>query len=717
MGERSADAVRRLLFAEEGFSTVGMVVALLLTLSLVFTSAQVYQLESASAEVQAVADAAALAAEAGVAEFYVVVRLVDAVVLSLSLTAAATLGLGVVALCVPATATVATQLIDASEKIVKARNSFAEKAAEGLNRFQTALPFLCAASAAAVAGANSDGVSRTSYAGFALLAPLEGKTIEVGPLEGAQELVGEAKDSEEGIKQAAALAEEAAQEASEAKERGFMADCGRNPAYCMYERADALAGLPASRNPLYRSADAWSFSVALSRAQAYYAARLAAEAPQGSSVEEQARSALRERFYRYAVDEVSAGYVRDDETGFDAYFPLLPRNTSEMRTTRLYTEEVYPVTVAEGIRTMHAWAGCPKARAGQAAGTGSVAQMETEGMPACAACGFSASSLGKVAAASTSISNGFEYHYNEVARAAADYERARDAYQPHADAVKEGAGTLLEGVQEALGQAASYRIEASPPGENGCIAFVSASSPTGPSQSLLTSFVSPVAPLGARAALSAASLAEDDPEEGATVISSVLDSVSFDGALAPLGALELVLDLWSSLLGAYEKGADALAGGVEEALSSLPLVGESGLGQWAAEGLASALEAAGLAPAELGSPKPALVNSAHVLSACSTEVSDALLSAKGGVIAAGDLPAAGGLSQIVALAGGMLSGGQVSSDEVIDIATVAPFGEGGPSEPITVALPSGFAEAALAGAERAFAGFSGGGGGGGRRWE
>ena len=46
---------------EDGFTTVGVALALLVTLALVFTSAQVYRVSSASADVQDVADAAALA--------------------------------------------------------------------------------------------------------------------------------------------------------------------------------------------------------------------------------------------------------------------------------------------------------------------------------------------------------------------------------------------------------------------------------------------------------------------------------------------------------------------------------------------------------------------------------------------------------------------------------------------------------------------------------
>lgn len=84
-----------LFWAEEGFSTVGMVLALLISISLIFTAARVYEINSCSSRVQEVADAAALAAENTVGEFYLVAGICDAVLLSLSLTTAGCLGLSV----------------------------------------------------------------------------------------------------------------------------------------------------------------------------------------------------------------------------------------------------------------------------------------------------------------------------------------------------------------------------------------------------------------------------------------------------------------------------------------------------------------------------------------------------------------------------------------------------------------------------------------------
>ena len=677
-----------MLRSEEGFSTVGMVFALLITLSLIFTAGQVLEIESTGAHVQNVADVAALAAENEIAEFLIVARLCDAVVLTMSLTGVATMGLGIAALCTPATASLADKLIKASTDIIDARNTFAERVASGLSHFQVALPFLSAANASSVIQANSSGENGAEYFGFAIVLPVDGKPIEVGALESADGLVKNVRENEDRIKEAAESAEEAAREARKEKGKAFMADCGSNPGYCMYERADRLAGLPTKDNPLYRSVDAWSFSVALKRAQAYYPMRLAQEAPEGPSIGEQARSVLRTRFYRFAVQEVNQGYVRDSEDAFDARFPLLPKNTEEMRETELYTETVYPITSDdEGRFTMHAWSGCPTAMAGRGSGVGSLAQMEAGSFSICPSCEFKASSLGKVAAASTSIDNGFEYHYNIVAEAANAYQKAREKAQPYADEVKELTRSLLDEVGGTLSNAVSYRIEAAPPGRYGAVVFAADVAEVQAARWFPSSFIKEDASMGARAALSASTLANDDPEEGKTVISSLLDSVDAGIAGGIADPVDIVLDLWSSLLSTYANGLEALEQGIEDALSHIPLASESGLGTWAANAFSDVVESLGLSPVELGSPKPVLVNSAHVLAADSSNFSSALLSAKEKSIELGREADADLFSSALSVFEASSLDALANLEGGIEIAVIEPFGSGGPSIPLTIALP------------------------------
>lgn len=602
-------AIDRLMRDEEGFTTAGMAVALLVSLALLFSAAQVYRVNTLASEVQDVADAAALAAENQVAEFMVAVRVIDGAVLSMTLLGAASYGLGVVALCVPPAAELGAQLVSAGQKVLDARDALAERAAASLNALQRALPFVACASAASVAQANGDARGCDYYA-MALLLPAEGAPISVGSNAAEEAMEREVAEEGDGLADTARRAEEAARAASEAKERGFMRDCGDAPAYCMYERAAHLAGLGGDDNPRYESVDAWSFSVALKRAWAYYAARLRIEAPEDASVEAKARSALRRQFYRYAVSEVRRACEQMGDDGDEVSFPRLPRNTEQMRETALYTSPAYPITQEGEVRMMHAWEGCPEA--GLVESYGSVQALEAGGFSECPACHFTAASIGNVASASTSIDNGFEYHYDAVARAADDYERARREAEPLESSAREMAGGLLDAVAESLRGAASMRIDARPPGAAGCIVLV-VSPEADAAGSWGSSLVSSPGDLGARAAVSAATLIEDGSEE-ASVVGDLLDGLDADGSAA-VGAGRMILDCWSALLRAYGSGQEALADGVERALGSLPIVGATGLGPWAADALRDALGAVGLEPADLAPLKPVLASTGAVADA------------------------------------------------------------------------------------------------------
>ena len=206
---------------ERGFTTTSMVISLLVTLALVFTAGQVYRVGSASAEVQDVADAAALAAENQVAEFMIVTRYCDAIVLSLTLTGATLTGLGIAALCTPVTAPISKALIEAGEKVFKMRNSFADRAAKALNKLQEALPYFSAACAAAVAQANNVDSGGANYLGVALLVPSKGEHIDVGSSDRVEELLDDVDERADEIREKAERAEEAAKEANRSKERAL----------------------------------------------------------------------------------------------------------------------------------------------------------------------------------------------------------------------------------------------------------------------------------------------------------------------------------------------------------------------------------------------------------------------------------------------------------------------------------------------------------------
>ena len=281
-----------------------------------------------------------------------------------------------------------------------------------------------------------------------------------------------------------------------------------------------------------------------------------------------------------------------------------------MKATRLYTDPVFPLGKdASGATTLHVWGGCPNASPSM--GTASIAQMEAGNYPVCDVCRFTASSLGRVAAASSSISNGFEYHYSAVARAAADYTAARAKQDEAAREVKGKAGGLLEKCKEALSEIGGMRIDAKPPGYKG--GHLDGREPCcgACGYRVREPFVEGSSSLGARAAVSGATLLEEESEEGRTVVSSLLDGLAEDGGAA-VGAARFALDVWSLALRAYCDGQEAIDNAICHSLDSLPLASASGLGVWAAGRLANIVEAAGFAPAKLDALKPVLVSTGCV---------------------------------------------------------------------------------------------------------
>lgn len=673
----------RLFRDEQGVTTTGMVLSLLITLSLVFTAAQVYRINSASAEVQDVADAAALAAENQVAEFMLVVRFCDAVVLSLSLVGATACGLGIAALCTPATAALSEGLIKAGRQIIETRDAFAERAADALNKLQEALPFFAAACAASVAAANDVDSSGARYRGVAVLVPAKGEKIEVSVADEAEGLLEDIEQQADEIRQKAKEAEEAAQEASQSKERAFRRDCGDNPAYCMYERALNLAGMEGSSNPLYASVDAWTFSVALSRAKAYYHKRLAAEGPADYSIGEQARSALRRHFYQYVTEELQGAYVHETGDSFEANFPHVPGNTAEMRLTSLYADVVYPVTTSQsGKAVMHAWPGCPEAASSLS--LGSIQEMEAGDFETCPTCGFTAASMGKVAAASSSIENGFEYHYEAVADEADVYEEARRRADGPKAEVKDKAGGLFGTLLDVLKKTAGKRIEASPPGRYGSVAFVVNSSATSTAGGFASGFVT-AGTLGPRAALAAATLVDEGSAEGRTALNSALDGLKENGGVA-VGAAGMVLDAWSWLLKAYADGQNAVTGAIEHGLNGLPLVGASGLGTWAADKLKGVAKGVGLQPAEVGALKPVIVNSAYVAAKGEGSFASGFMSVKQRIVTH-PLMSTDLFSSVLTEAEQAAVSSIEGLGDSVQIASIELLGDGGPSIPITIPLP------------------------------
>ncbi len=679
------------LSKEGGFSTAGMVLALLITLCLIFTAARVYEVNSASADVQEVADSAALAAENVVAEFYIVAALCDAVVLSLSLTHLATLGLSVACLCTPVTASFSEVFLNASTKIKTARDNFSNKAQESLDKYQSVLPFLAAAKAQSVFQANSSLPKNGQYSGVALLVPWEAESrneLSFGESDEAQKKIEENSDE---LQEAAREAEEQAKKARESKERAYLHDSGSETNYCMYERAAHLAGMSGADNPYFSSVETWSFSAAFERAKTYYQRRFEKESPNSDSVAEQSNSALRKRFYQFAIQEMQKGYVSETEESFDAYFPLLPKNTEEMRGTALYTESIYPVGRDSSGESVHAWQGCPRLKTQDQVGLASIQQMEQGSYVTCSSCEFKASSMGSVASASTNIENGFEYHYLIVAQAAEEYKKAKSEFAPVAQEVKTIADSLFDVLKGALSEAVNQRIQVAPPGRFGVVCLVVNRDIPSSFAQYSSLFIQDSQSLGPCAALSSATLVKEQSDQKKNVINSFFDGVSEEDAPA-LGPLRIIFDAWSAFLKAYSDGNDALLEGIQTAINSISFASESGLGDWASSRLEEIIAFVGLEPADLSSPKPVLVNSEHVLAMDESSFSVKLLSIKHFAITS---PLAGGNVFDDVLDGVVESGNQFIDEftQGFEVASIEIF-DGAITLPVTIALPGFIADEA-----------------------
>lgn len=678
----SALTLRANLFRDErGMTSAGMAVSLLVCIALMFSGAQAYRVSSASAEVQEVADAAALAAENEVAEFMVAVNVCDAAVLSMTLLSATVMGVGVVAACVPPLATMSAELISLGGRVAEARDRFSESACEGLDALQRVLPFLAAASASNVAKANNAGATSCDYMGLAVLVPAQGESIS-SPDDDLPSVGNEVSERADSIREKAAQAESLAEEANAAKEKAFAADCGNAPGRCQYERAERLSSISGSDNPLYSNVDAWSFSVALERAQAYYAARLSDESSASYESGDMSGHAFRMRFYQYARSELSEAYAVENGEVVRLYFPKLFHNLSEFRETELYTERVYPLTAAtdeSGKPVIHSCSVCPDA--GGVVGHGSMAQLEAGSYVACATCEMSVEGLGSVAAASTNVSTGFEHHYEMIRKASEEYQSAMEALEPVKSEVKGAAQPVLDLIGELLSEVGGKRISASPPGANGCIAIVVNNAHASADAGFESSFVGGGFTLGECAAVSGATLIEDTSHESSSLITSLLDGLGQNGGAAT-GAARVVLDMWSGLLKAYQDGQSALMESVEKSLGSFPTATMSGLGEWASSALSEVVVAAGLEPANLKARKAVLLNTGYVTSSDSGSFSVAFSKAKSRALSA-STSSTDALTGVVS----SISDSIVSAvGSTITVATIE-FPVGNVSIPIEIALP------------------------------
>lgn len=609
------------LFIEDGaYTTLSSAVVILVVLTLLFSSAAAIWSMSRAGDTQAAADSGALAGANVVASYHTAATVVDASILSLGLAGFATIGTGLVAILIPGAELAAGDMVDTGIEIIKTRNKFAKSASKGLQKIETALPYLVAARATqAVSAQDTEGAT---YTGTALAVPRTSESDFVA-LEGSEISTDVIKDTSKDLERAADELQKASEETAKAKERAWLADCGgSDPASvgscsCMWERARSLAKLSDIENPHYASSVTWEPQVALDRAKAYYRLRLANEAPQGSSVETKAESAARKAFYTYASAEVNRAYITEDGDRTTSYIPLLPRNTDEVRATELYTDAAWPTSTNDGKTYLHYGTSCPNYKKGTPGGLASVAAYD--GQDKCNRCHFGVSSLGAVAAPSTSIENGFEYHFDEFKGALEDYVECRNKELELMRQTEDEADRAGNAFDEAIKALSGERPRIAPPGRNGVVALAVSGAISSPDE--LNSSFNTTVRLGDRGAISAAVLAPDDATAQNNVLSRFFSTLEErSGGVA--GVLDDVMDVWGRLLVGYGD----IQGSADELMDEMidDLGGDSGalgsIASWLGDTVSASVAALGLEPCDLRLRKPVLTDTANVIKSPGSDI-------------------------------------------------------------------------------------------------
>ena len=589
---------------EGGYTTVAVALSLLLSLTLVFSVASAEWALARSAEVQEVADAAAMAGSNCVAAFSTVVQVIDACVLSLGLAGVLVFAAGMVVAAVPFLQAKAPAILHAGRQVLDARRTFATSASGGLQRFEQVLPALIMANSASCVSANCrDGMS---YVGCAVPFPQTSETdysfLEEGPDPARME------ESAEELREATAEKERALKRAQAAKERAWRADCVNDP-MCMRSRASTLAGMTGRTNPNYASVEAWQFDYARVRAENYYRLRRRQESPLNSSPAELSRSAARERFYEFACDEIAAGICKEtDPVVMD--LPELPHTRATVRSSRLYTDVCWPCTDEEGVRTLHSTLACPGAT-GPSSGMASLAELEQGSVGRCATCEMDVAVMGSAADASTNINNGFEHYWRIVVQSSREYQSAREEAVKADARMKELAEENSNLFQQAIDALSVDRPRIRPAGYQGCVSFVMRKGGTSVPSELTASFI-PGAALPPGAAMAAATLAPDSATDGNDILSRAFDGLRERWG-APVNLVGHIAELWGRLLVGYGSSYESVSGVTDSLLDNLGSLFGERIASWLRGKLSAIVDACGFQPADMRLRKPVLVRTQRVL--------------------------------------------------------------------------------------------------------
>ena len=609
------------LFIEDGaYTTLSSAVVILVVLTLLFSSTAAIWSMSRAGDTQVAADSGALAGANVVSSYHTAATVVDASILSLGLAGFATIGAGLVAILIPGAELAAGDMVDTGIEIIKTRNKFAKSASEGLQKLETALPYLVAARATqAVSAQNTDSVT---YTGTALAVPRTSES-DFAALKGSEISTDAIKDTSEDLERAAEELQKASEETAKAKERAWLADCGGSDkgsvgsCSCMWERAGSLAKLSDIENPHYASSVTWEPQIALNRAKTYYRQRLANEKPEGSSAQMKAKSAARRAFYAYAIEEVDRAYITDDGEQFSAYVPLLPRVPNEVRVTELYTDVAWPTSTNDGKTCLHYGTDCPVYKKGTPGGLASVA--DYDGHDTCSACDFSVVTLGCALMPPSFIENGFEYHFDEFKDALDEYVECRKKELELERQTEDEADRAGNAFDQAIKALSGERPRIAPPGRNGVVALAVSGDISSPDE--LNSSFNTAVKLGSRGAISAAVLAPDDATAQNNVLSRFFSTLEErSGGVA--GVLDGVMDVWGRLLVGYgdiQGSADEL---MDEMIKGLG--GGSGalgsIASWLGDTVSASVAALGLEPCDLRLRKPVLTDSANVIKSPGSDI-------------------------------------------------------------------------------------------------
>ena len=605
-GCRGADRGARILDVfiddEGGYTTVAVAVALLMSIALTFGVAASQWSHARAADVQEVADAAAMSGENCVAAFSTIAQVLDACVLSMGLLGAIVYGAGMIVAAIPVLQQGAPRILEAGRQILECRKKFAKSASQGLERLEKALPALIMANSASTVSANSSG--GLSYAGIAVPYPQESKSDFSHLLD---EVDGkEMEKAAEDLREASARKKEAIDRANDAKERGWHAD---NVGTCMRERAQSLAKLTEGQNPMYPSPSTWKFDFARRRAVNYYTARAASNVIDLGSADELQRSCARAVFYRYAAKELSKARCEEGEV-VDIQLPELPHTTRMVMETELYSTAVWPCTSEEAGVTLHCSLDCPGAT-GPFAGNASLADIESGSVAYCETCRMNAAAMGNVADASTNINNGFEHYWRIVVGASRDYQRAKEDERKAEEDMKRAAEKSGSAFEKAMNMLAVERPRLCSPGAYGCIGFVMRDAtklPRGLSSAFLKSGTLP-----AGVAISGAALAPDDDTDGHNVLASVFDGLERSDRTLFSGLLDGIGDLWGSLLVGYGSAYGSVSQAANKFFEDIGGVFGEKVASWMRRKVKDVVSKAGFEPSDMRLRKPVLTNSQHIL--------------------------------------------------------------------------------------------------------